>query len=211
MDRRSFLASTAALPLASALPSTALAQERSFTPAPGAWRTYEVTTRIEVVNAGPGTQAWVPVPVVNTTWQKSLESRFGGNTKTAAEVVEPVYGAKMVHATWADDESAPVLEVISRIQAQDRRYDWNMAANASAPTEVLLPYLKATPLMPTDGIVLATAEKITANATTDEQKVRALFDWVVVNTYREPKVRGCGVGDIKAMLETGNMGGKCGD
>jgi transglutaminase-like putative cysteine protease len=24
-------------------------------------------------------------------------------------------------------------------------------------------------------------------------------------------VRGCGVGDIKAMLETGNMGGKCGD
>jgi transglutaminase-like putative cysteine protease len=24
-------------------------------------------------------------------------------------------------------------------------------------------------------------------------------------------VRGCGVGDIKAMLETGNLGGKCGD
>ena len=65
--------------------------------------------------------------------------------------------------------------------------------------------------MPTDGIVLATAEKITANASTDEQKVRALFDWVVVNTYREPKVRGCGVGDIKAMLETKNFGGKCAD
>jgi transglutaminase-like putative cysteine protease len=163
------------------------------------------------VNAGPGTQAWVPVPVVNTAWQKSLESRFGGNAKTAAEVVEPVYGAKMVHATWADGETAPVLEVVSRIQAQDRRYDWSTPASASAPTETLLPYLKATALMPTDGIVLATAEKITANATTDEQKVRALFDWVVVNTYREPKVRGCGVGDIKAMLETGNMGGKCGD
>ena len=35
MDRRSFLATTAALPLASALPSTAQAQERSFTPMPG--------------------------------------------------------------------------------------------------------------------------------------------------------------------------------
>ena len=41
--------------------------------------------------------------------------------------------------------------------------------------------------------------------------MRALYDWVVANTYREPKVRGCGVGDIKAMLETGNLGGKCGD
>jgi transglutaminase-like putative cysteine protease len=211
MDRRSFLATTAALPLASALPSTAQAQERSFTPTPGTWHTYEVTTRLEIVNAGPGTQAWVPVPVVDTPWQKSLESRFGGNAKTAAIVADPAYGAKMVHATWADGETAPVLEVVSRIQAQDRRYDWSSAPSATSPTENLLPYLKATALMPTDGIVRATAEKITANATTDEAKVRALFDWVVVNTYREPTVRGCGVGDIKAMLETGNMGGKCGD
>jgi transglutaminase-like putative cysteine protease len=34
---------------------------------------------------------------------------------------------------------------------------------------------------------------------------------VVENTFRDPKVRGCGWGDIKAMLETRNMGGKCGD
>jgi transglutaminase-like putative cysteine protease len=34
---------------------------------------------------------------------------------------------------------------------------------------------------------------------------------VVANTHREPKVRGCGVGDIKTMLETQNFGGKCGD
>ncbi len=41
--------------------------------------------------------------------------------------------------------------------------------------------------------------------------MRALYDWVVTNTYREPKVRGCGEGDIKTMLETGNLGGKCAD
>ena len=29
--------------------------------------------------------------------------------------------------------------------------------------------------------------------------------------FRDPKVRGCGVGDIRAMLETGNLGGKCAD
>ena len=28
---------------------------------------------------------------------------------------------------------------------------------------------------------------------------------------RDPKVRGCGVGDIRPMLETGDLGGKCAD
>ena len=34
---------------------------------------------------------------------------------------------------------------------------------------------------------------------------------MVDNTFRDPKVRGCGWGDIKTMLETRNFGGKCGD
>src|SRR5207245_307642 len=68
-----------------------------------------------------------------------------------------------------------------------------------------------TDLMPTDGIVKTTAEEIVRGKKTDLEKVRALYDWVVTNSYREPKVRGCGVGDIRGMLETGNLGGKCGD
>src|SRR5262249_46158585 len=31
------------------------------------------------------------------------------------------------------------------------------------------------------------------------------------NTFRDPKTRGCGVGDIRSMLEAGNLGGKCAD
>ena len=56
-----------------------------------------------------------------------------------------------------------------------------------------------------------TAVAATRGAKTDVDKVRALYDWVVVNAHREPKTRGCGIGDIKAMLETGNLGGKCAD
>jgi transglutaminase-like putative cysteine protease len=33
----------------------------------------------------------------------------------------------------------------------------------------------------------------------------------VANAHRDPKTRGCGTGDIKTMLETGNLGGKCAD
>jgi hypothetical protein len=38
-----------------------------------------------------------------------------------------------------------------------------------------------------------------------------IYEWIVENTFRDPKVRGCGVGDIRSMLETGNLGGKCAD
>jgi transglutaminase-like putative cysteine protease len=32
-----------------------------------------------------------------------------------------------------------------------------------------------------------------------------------VNTFRDPKTRGCGVGDIRFMLESKDLGGKCAD
>ncbi|MEP6966416.1 MAG: transglutaminase-like domain-containing protein, partial [Polaromonas sp.] len=69
----------------------------------------------------------------------------------------------------------------------------------------------ATTLIPTDGIVRKTALAATQGARTDLEKARMLYDWIVANTYREPKVRGCGEGDIETMLETENLGGKCAD
>src|SRR5439155_1239050 len=42
-------------------------------------------------------------------------------------------------------------------------------------------------------------------------KARALYEWIVENTFRDPKTRGCGLGDIKTMLETRYFGGKCAD
>jgi transglutaminase-like putative cysteine protease len=76
---------------------------------------------------------------------------------------------------------------------------------------VLARYVEATRLMPTDGIVQKTAREITKGQKSDLDKSRALYEWIVDNTFRDPKVRGCGVGDIRAMLESGNLSGKCAD
>ena len=65
--------------------------------------------------------------------------------------------------------------------------------------------------MPTDGVVKAQADEITRGASTDIQKARAIYDWIVDNTFRNPKTRGCGVGDIRFMLESKDLGGKCAD
>jgi transglutaminase-like putative cysteine protease len=66
-------------------------------------------------------------------------------------------------------------------------------------------------LVPTDGIVRKTALEITEGAHSDVDRARRIYDWIIVSTYREPKVRGCGVGNIKVLLETGDLGGKCAD
>ena len=72
-------------------------------------------------------------------------------------------------------------------------------------------YLRPTKLLPTDGIVKESALKITASAKTDVDKARAIYEWIVENTYRNPKTRGCGVGNIRFMLESRDLGGKCAD
>ena len=61
------------------------------------------------------------------------------------------------------------------------------------------------------GIVKATATEITTGAKTDIEKARAIYEWIVDNTFRNPKTRGCGVGDIRFMLESNDLGGKCAD
>jgi len=60
-------------------------------------------------------------------------------------------------------------------------------------------------------IVKATASEITKGAKTDVEKARAIYEWIVDNTFRNPKTRGCGVGDIRFMLESKDLGGKCAD
>jgi len=70
---------------------------------------------------------------------------------------------------------------------------------------------RATQLLPTGGIVRKTAREITRGAKTDLDQARAIYEWVVDNTQRSPKTKGCGTGDIRGMLESGNLSGKCAD
>ncbi len=211
MNRRDFVAAAVAAPLALAPAARALAQDRTFAPAPGRWRTFEVVARLDIAQAAGATQAWVPVPSVRSAWQQPSEPTWRGNMREATLVADPVYGAGMVHARWDDGVAAPSVEVACRVRTQDRAVDWGRRGTAAGDRAELALALRATELMPLDGIVGRTADEATRGKRTDVDKARAIYDWVVANTHREPTVRGCGVGDIRAMLETGNLSGKCAD
>ena len=218
-DRRAFLRSTAAASAALALPAftplEALAQAqpaaaRRFDPQPGAWRTFDVTTRVDIATPQDSTQAWLPIPSVDQDWQRSLVSDFRSNG-TARIVQDGRYGARMLQVRFDDAQKQPFVELTSRVQTRNRATDWTHKAAPAEDAASLRFWTRPTALLPTDGIVRTTALKATQGAKTDVEKARRIYDWVVANTWREPKVRGCGEGDIKTMLETGNLGGKCAD
>lgn len=215
--RRSLLKGGAALGAMFAAPAWLHAQttapaaaDRRFSPEVGTWRTFEVTTRVEIADPQGATRVWLPVPSVDTAWQHSLDTRFSSNgtTRMGSDLVE---GARFVYAEFAAGIT-PVIEVTSRVQTQNRAAELNAGRVFVAESaDTLRHYTRPTRLLPTDGIVRSTAVAATKGAKTDEQKARAIYDWVVANAFRDPKTRGCGEGDIKTMLETGNLGGKCAD
>ncbi|MBL8310416.1 MAG: transglutaminase domain-containing protein [Burkholderiales bacterium] len=198
--------------LISALPIPAFAQERKFEPAVGPWRTFELTTTVTVAEPKGVTKLWLPVPDLDTDWQKTLNNQWSGNATRASLANDPARGVRMVHAEFDAGVAAPTLTVTSKLQTRNRAVDLSKPGTvADADAASLKPYLGPTELQPVDGIVGKTALEATKNAQTELEKVRALYAWVIANGHREPTTRGCGTGDIKTMLETGNLGGKCAD
>ncbi|WP_161958979.1 transglutaminase-like domain-containing protein, partial [Acidovorax sp. ST3] len=72
-------------------------------------------------------------------------------------------------------------------------------------------FIQPTALLPTDGIVKATADRITRGHQGALARARAIYDWVVDNTCRTASTRGCGTGDVRYMLTANDLNGKCAD
>ena len=178
------------------------------------WRTFEVTTKVEIADPVGGIRAWVPVPLMNNTnYFKREPDSWSGNYKDVREAQIDNVGTGLVFAEWAPGEKTPTLEVKSRFMTQDRRVDLSQKPDpAIKENKAMLDYFrKPTKYIRTDGIVATTSKGIVTGYKNDVDKARAIYEWIVDNTFRDPKVKGCGIGDITAMLETGYLGGKCAD
>lgn len=152
------------------------------------------------------TRLWLPVPSINTDYQRSLENSFSSNGTTQL-TQDGQHGAKMLYVEFAANEAKPFVLLTSRVQTQNRAVDWSQKTAAAEDADTLRYFTQPSAFIPTDGIVRKTALAVTQGTRTDVEKAQKIYDWIVANIYREPKVRGCGEGDIKTMLETANLGG----
>ncbi|MDQ0513125.1 transglutaminase-like domain-containing protein [Ancylobacter amanitiformis] len=221
-SRRELLKAGAALAAATLAPSQLFAQTAAtaagatFAPQPGKWRSFDVVTTLEVapIAGKPGpAQAWVPLPSYTAAdWFKPGTSTWKTNAASATVVKDPHYGTELLHLTWAEGESAPRVEITSSFATRDRATDFakpGSVAPLSSADRAL--FTAPTELIPLDGIVKQTSDTITAGKASDLEKARAIYEWVVENTYRNAATRGCGTGDVASLLKSGNLGGKCAD
>jgi transglutaminase-like putative cysteine protease len=201
MDRREFLMAMTAAPIA-------LGGQLENT----STRKFEIITRIQLPGAHGRTLAWVPLPLSRAkrvpyqTWNGSI-SALSGKQK-AREVA--VGGAGMMIAEWDTPEPTPFFNVTYRVTTTNHRVRLDGSTSVPGPGN-LDHYLRPTALIPTDGIVRETALAITKRHGTQLARARAIYDWIVEHTVRDPEVKGCGLGDIRWMLETKNLSGKCAD
>lgn len=204
MNRRDFVQASLALPGAARL--------FGQSPQGDGWRTFEVTTRVEVLKPSGATRVWAPAALTaGTPYQKTLANTFQCEGGTAKLVENQADGLAMVAAEFPTGVK-PILTVTSRVSTKDRPTNLTASRQGQAEDAAELRYfLRATKYLPTDGIVRETAAQIVKSAPTEFDKARAIYEWIVENTHRDPKTRGCGTGDIRFMLESKDLGGKCAD
>lgn len=210
MRRRDFLRSAGVITAAATFPDAAQLFARDT--APETWRTFEVSTTIQVLKPSGVTRIWMPGALLSPTpYQKTLANDFKADGGTARLIESKSDSLGIIAAEFPAGVN-PVLTVTSRISTKNISVDLSSPRKAPKEDQAQLNhFLRPTKLMPTDGLVKETATQITQGAKTDVEKARAIYEWIVENTFRNPKTRGCGLGDIRFMLETRDLGGKCAD
>src|SRR5437879_2134967 len=198
MHRRDLLKAVAAGGVLATLGSPAYA-------VPAGWREFEITYRIKLDTRHTPVRVLLPVPQDALDYQRVIDLSWR-SPATVSLQWEGKSRAPVVAATWLDPSIAREIEITARVATRDRSGYYPDASH-----DELAEYLRPTANSPKDGIVRAKASEIVGARTAPMDKARAIYDWIVDNTFRRAETRGCGLGNIAFMLESGDLGGKCAD
>lgn len=203
MMRRAFIQLAAATPLLFSMNPARSSR------APGDhWRSFEITYSVDLAAQKNNGQLWLPVPEDAGDYQRVISITWGAAPEHAAMTWDADYRAPMFAAKLTPTDTARHLVVTTTVATRNRS---RAPAGRHALTPEVARYLEPTANMPIDGIVATTSAQIVRGITDPDARAQAIYNWVVDNTFRKPTTRGCGLGNIKFMLETGDLGGKCAD
>lgn len=157
---------------------------------------------------GKEVRLWLPYPVSDAD-QSITDVRIRGDFAESAVYTDRANSTPILYARWGSDARSRRLTFTFAAERQEViRRDLPKQEAAWDPADYRQ-YLAPTTLGPTDGEVRKLAESITKGKHTVLAKARAIYDWTCENMYRDPNTRGCGTGDVCALLQ--KPGGKCAD
>ncbi len=157
---------------------------------------------------------WNPMPY-EAPWQKIRLLSFDGNMDEWNLNDDNSYDVHILYASWKKSPHPKKLEIEMEIETSYRSVPIKAIEEASK-RDLLIPkeierFLQPTAHIPTDGKIKAKADELTKGISDRFERVKKIYDWVTLTTFRDPKVIGCGIGDASKMINSGYFGGKCTD
>ena len=215
MDRRDFLCRAGLVSASFALSNRSDLFAQSAPPA--GWRTFEITTRVEVLRPAGRTRVWLPTPLtIETPYQKPLGNTLAGDGGTTFTRLDPA-SANAIACFEFPEGVTPVAVLTCRAMTHDYSVDLaqprprGSTARPESKDEIAR-FLEPSFLVPTDGIVKDDGRQRSRRAPTPTSTRRARSTSGSSRTRSATrKCVGCGIGDIRCMLESKNFGGKCAD
>lgn len=189
-----------------ALPATGLALEFNHSKVRSGEVTLSIT--IDAPKDNKDTRLWVPYPVSDED-QRIDKIRIEGNQTYHGVYRDAATGNMALYAEWTAPAAERRITLTFEASAVERVKKDFVTAETDLPVEVSR-YLQGSRFIPVDGRVKEIADKVTLGKTTTLERARAVYDWVVENTFRDPDVRGCGTGEVEVLLAK-KAGGKCAD
>ena len=166
-----------------------------------------VKVTIDAPEESKDVRLWIPYPVTDDE-QTIKDIKVNGNFSYSGIYRVKETGNLALYADWTEPMKERVLYLSFEASAIERIKKDFPSVKSDMPVEIH-PYLKSTRLIPTDGKIGEIAHGVTRWKWGVKNKARAVYDWVVENTTRDPNVRGCGIGDVEMTLA--KKGGKCAD
>lgn len=151
---------------------------------------------------------WIPYPL-SDEYQSLTDIKVEGNFNASGVYKDPVSGAIFYYAEWMPVKDKPYLEISFHVTLKSRKISSLSDSNDPIPA-IIKKYLKSTEWVPSKDFK-DLAKKITRGKKSILQKARAVYDWTVENTYRDPNVKGCGLALPGRTLNEQRGGGKCAD
>jgi transglutaminase-like putative cysteine protease len=178
---------------------------------PDEWRTYEVTTTVQLKRALGPTRLWLPLPLnQDMLFQRTLGHAWKGNPESASLRRLPDGDLEVFYCEW-NSGIEPHIRLTTTVTTADRHFDVTKRTVAPEREDILRRNLQASRLIPNDDEAHRLGERIVGRIKDPVAQVKALYDWVIENAIYDPALPGVGGGDIRRQLDARQYGGRSAD
>ncbi len=180
-------------------PASSMAKDRSGE--------VEIAVTVAAPDESKDVRVWIPYPVSNST-QDISNVRISGNFTQSGVYGEKETGNLALYAEWTAPTKDRAITLTFDATANELIKRDFPKEESAIPVEIQ-EFLKSSKFIPTDGKVKEVALSVTKNKKKISEKAKAVYQWVVENTVRDPDTKGCGTGEVDIQIT--KRSGKCAD